>query len=122
MDGAQVGVLKEPHQVSLAGLLQGHDGRALEAQVCLEVLSDLSHQALEGQFADQQLGGFLGAAELPQSHSTGSVAMRLLHSARGWSALPGSFGSQLFARSFPSGRFARSLLGPSHFLNGCSTT
>ena len=44
VDGAQVGVLEETHQVGLAGLLQSHDGRALEPQVGLEVLGDLPPQ------------------------------------------------------------------------------
>ncbi len=48
VDGAQVGVLKQTDQISLAGLLQGHDSGALEAQVRLEILRDFSHQALEG--------------------------------------------------------------------------
>ena len=42
VDGAQVGVLKESDQVGLAGLLEGADGSALETQVGLEVLSNLS--------------------------------------------------------------------------------
>ncbi len=53
VDGAQVGVLKQTDQISLASLLQGHDSRALETQIRLEVLSDFSHQMLEGQFANQ---------------------------------------------------------------------
>lgn len=40
VDGAQVG-----DQVNLAGLLQSHEGGALEAQVGPEVLSNLPHQA-----------------------------------------------------------------------------
>ncbi|KAG7240871.1 hypothetical protein INR49_023445 [Caranx melampygus] len=75
VDGAEVGVLEEPHQVSLAGLLQSHDSRALEAQVGLEVLGDLTDQALEGQLTDEQLGGFLVATDLPESHGTGPVAL-----------------------------------------------
>ena len=59
VDGAQVGVLEQTYQVSLAGLLQSHDGRALEAQVGLEVLGDLTDQPLEGQLADEQLGALL---------------------------------------------------------------
>ena len=47
VDGAQVRVLKATDQVSLTGLLQGHDGRALEAQVRLEILGDLADEALE---------------------------------------------------------------------------
>ena len=46
MDGAQVGVLEQAHEVSLGGLLQGEHGGALEAQVGLEVLGDLTDQAL----------------------------------------------------------------------------
>ena len=59
VDRAQVGVLEEADQVRLGGLLQGDDGRRLEAEVRLEVLRDLADQALERQLADQQLGGLL---------------------------------------------------------------
>lgn len=41
----------------------------MEAEISLEVLGDLSHQALERQLADEQLGGLLVATNLPQSHS-----------------------------------------------------
>ncbi len=101
VDGAQVGVLKQTDQISLAGLLQGHDSGALEAQVRLEVLSDFSHQTLEGQLADQQLGGLLIATDLSQSHGAGPVAMRLLDAAGGRSALTGGFGSELLPRALP---------------------
>ena len=57
VDGAQVGVIEQTNQVGLAGLLEGHDGRALETQVSLEVLGDLTDQTLEGQLADEQLRG-----------------------------------------------------------------
>ena len=53
-DGALVRVLKATDQVSLTGLLQGHDGRALEAQVRPEVLGDLADEKLEGQLADER--------------------------------------------------------------------
>jgi hypothetical protein len=36
MDGSQVSVLEERHEVSLSGLLESHDGRGLETQVGLE--------------------------------------------------------------------------------------
>ena len=116
VDGAQVGVLEQTDQISLAGLLQGHDSGALEAQVRLEVLSDFSHQPLEGQFADQQLGGLLIAADLPQSHGPGPVAVRLLDAAGGRSALTGGFSSELLPRGFTTGGFTSGLLGSSHCL------
>ncbi len=114
VDGAQVGVLKQTDQISLAGLLQGHDSGALEAQIRLEVLSDFSHQTLEGQLADQQLGGFLIATDLSQSHGAGPVAMRLLDAAGGRSALTGGFGSELLPRGFAAGGFSSGLLGSCH--------
>ena len=92
MDGAQVGVLEESHQVGLAGLLQSHHGRALEAQVGLEVLGDLTDETLEGKLADEQLSGLLVASDLTESHGTRLVAVRLLDASGGWSALAGSLG------------------------------
>ena len=47
VDGAKVGVLEQAHQVGLACLLQGHHSRALEPQISLEVLSNLTNEALE---------------------------------------------------------------------------
>jgi len=80
VDGAQVGVLEQPNQVGLAGLLQGTDGGGLEPQVSLEVLSDLPDQPLEGQLADEQLGGLLVTPDLTQRDCAGPVPMGLLHS------------------------------------------
>ena len=77
VDGAQVGVLEQANQVGLAGLLQGQDGAALEAQVGLEVLGDLADQALEGQLADQQLRALLVLADLAQGDGARAVAVGL---------------------------------------------
>ena len=55
VDGSQVGVLEERDEVSLGGLLEGHDGRRLEAEVGLEVLSNLTDETLE---AVRERGGF----------------------------------------------------------------
>ena len=114
VDGAQVGVLEQTDQVSLAGLLQSHDGGALEAQISLEVLGDLADQALEGQLADQQLGGLLVTTDLTKSHCSGPVTMGLLHAASGWRALASGLGSQLLARSLSSSRLASGLLCTCH--------
>ena len=53
VDGAQVGVLEQTDQVGLAGLLESHDGGALEPQVSLEVLGNLPDQALEGKLKER---------------------------------------------------------------------
>jgi len=101
VDGAQVGVLKEANQVGLAGLLQGHHGRRLKAQVSLEVLGDLADQTLEGQLADEQLSRLLVATDLTQGDGTRAVTMGLLDAAGGGGRLAGSLGGQLL-----SGRLA----------------
>ena len=64
VDGAQVGVFKKTNEVSFASFLKSHHTRALETQISLEILSDFSHKTLEGQLADQQLGGFLVTTNL----------------------------------------------------------
>ena len=54
VDGAEVGVLKETHEVGLTGLLESHHSGALEAEVGLEILSDLSDETLERQLGKKQ--------------------------------------------------------------------
>ena len=114
VDGAQVGVLEQTDQVSLAGLLQSHDGGALEAQIGLEVLSDLTHKTLEWQLADEELGGFLVTADLTESHCSGPVTVGLLHTSGGRGALASGLGGQLLTRGLASGRFTGGLLGTCH--------
>ena len=59
MDGAEVCVLEETNQVGLTGLLKSHHSRALEPQVSLEVLGNLTDETLEGQLADEQFSRLL---------------------------------------------------------------
>jgi hypothetical protein len=47
VDGAKVGVLEEGDEVGLNRLLERTDGGALEAEVGLEVLGDLTNQTLD---------------------------------------------------------------------------
>ena len=80
VDGAKVGVLKEPDKVSLRGFLEGHDGRALEAEVSLEVLGNLTDKALEGQLADEELSRLLVSPDLTEGNSSWPVPVGLLDS------------------------------------------
>jgi len=114
MDGAQVGVLKEPDQVGLAGLLESHDGGALEPQVGLEVLGNLPHQALERQLADEELSGLLVPPDLAEGHCARPVPVGLLHATGGRGALPGCLGGQLLPGGLASGGLPSCLLGTSH--------
>jgi hypothetical protein len=70
VDGAKVGVLEEGDEVGLNGLLERTDGGALEAEVGLEVLGDLTNQTLEGELADEELGRLLVATDLTESDGT----------------------------------------------------
>ena len=114
VDGAQVGVFEEADQVSFGSLLKGHDGRGLEAQVGLEVLGDLTDETLEGELADEKLGGFLVPSDLTESNSSWPVPVGLLDSSGGGSRFTGSLGGQLFSGGLASGGFASGLLGTSH--------
>lgn len=115
VDGAQIGVLEEAHQVRLAGLLQSHDRRTLETKIGLEVLSYLTHEPLEGQLADQELCALLVATDLTERHRSGPVAMRFLDAARGGGALASRLGGELLPGRLAAGRFTGRLLGTSHF-------
>ena len=116
MDGAQVGVLKEADQVGFAGFLKSSNSRALEAKVSLEILGDLTDQTLEGELADEQLGGLLVATDLTKSHGTRPVTVRFLDTTGGWGTLTSGLGGELLARSLSSSGFASGLLGTSHCL------
>ena len=118
VDGAQVGVLEETDQVGLAGLLESHDSRALEAKVSLEILSDLTDQALEGQLADEELGGLLVSPDLTEGHCAGPVPVGLLDSPCGRGRLAGSLGGQLLPGGLASGGLPGSLLGTGHGVEG----
>jgi hypothetical protein len=114
VDGAQVGIFEQADEVGLAGFLQGHDGRALETQVGLEVLGDLTNQPLERKFADQQFGTLLVTTDLTESDGTGPVTMWLLDAAGCRRALTGGLGGELFPRGFTSGGFTCGLLRTCH--------
>ena len=53
VDGAQVGVLKQTNKVGLTGLLESHHSGALEAEVGLEILGDLSDETLERKLKEE---------------------------------------------------------------------
>ena len=114
VDGAQVGVLEQTDEVSLAGLLEGHDGRALEAEVSLEVLGDLTDETLEGELADEKLSGLLVSSDLTESNSSWPVSVGLLDTSGGRGRFTGSLGGQLLPGSLSSSGLTGGLLGTSH--------
>jgi hypothetical protein len=122
VDGTEVGVLEEPDEVRLGGLLQRGDGGALEAEVSLEVLRDLPHETLERQLADEQLRALLVLADLTESDSAGAEAVRFLHPAGRRRRLARRLGSQLLPRRLAAGGLARRLLRAGHLSLGRVTT
>ena len=94
--------------------LKGTDGCTLEPEISFEVLSNFSHEPLEGEFTDEKLGGFLVPSDLTESNSSWPVPVGLLDSSGGGSRFTGSLGGQLFSGGLASGGFASGLLGTSH--------
>ena len=115
VDGAQVGVLKQTNQVSLTGFLQGHNSRALEAEVSLEILGDFSDQPLEGQLPDEQLSALLVTSDFSQSYGSRPVPVWLLHTTGCWCTFPCSLGGQLLAGGLASSGFPCCLLCTCHY-------
>ena len=121
MDGAQIGVFEQTDQIGLASLLQSHDSGALEPQVSLEVLGNLPHKSLEGQLADEELGGLLVSPDLPEGDCARPVSVRLLHASCGGCRFSGSLGGQLLSWGLASSRFTSGLLGTCHVEGSVST-
>jgi hypothetical protein len=97
--------------LTFSGLLESEDGRGLEAQVGLVVLSDLTNETLERKLADEQLGGFLVTTNFTESDSSGPEAMRLLDTGGdGHGSLTSSLGSELLARGLATSGLAGGLL------------
>ena len=114
MDSTQVGILEEADEVSLGGFLQGHDSRGLEAEVGLEVLSDLTDETLEGELPDEELSALLVTTDLTESDGTGPVTMGLLNTSCGRGRFASCLGGQLLTWGLASGGLPSSLLGTSH--------
>ena len=115
VDGAQVGVLEEADHVSLRGLLESKDGRGLEAELVAVLRGDLTDESLEGEFADEELGGLLEAADLTESDGARSEAVGLLDAVGGGLGLLGSsLVRDVLARVLGAGVLASGLLGAGH--------
>ena len=114
VDSTQVGIFEKTNQVSLSSFLEGQHGRALESKIGLEILGDLTHKTLEGQLADEKVGGLLVTTDLTESDRSGTVTMRLLDSTGGGGRLTGSLGGELLTGSLSSGGFTCGLLSTCH--------
>jgi hypothetical protein len=71
----------------------------------LEILSDFADETLEGELADEELGGLLVAANLAEGDGSGAETMGLLDTAGcvGGLLARAGLGGELFTRSLASG-------------------
>jgi len=116
VDGAKVGVLEESDEVSLGGLLEGEDSGGLEAEVVLELRSDLTDESLEGELSDEELGALLESADFAEGNCAGSEAVGLLNTAGGGGCgLLGLLLSDVLSGGLATGVLASGLLGACHF-------
>ena len=76
MDCTQVRVFKQPYEVCLSCLLNSNDGILREAQVIVEILCNFTNEALERQFANEQICAFLISPDLTYGNSTRSITVR----------------------------------------------
>lgn len=114
MERAEIGVLEEADEEGLGRLLEGEDGVALEPDKVhvifrsADVLRDLADEALEGELADEELGGLLVLANLAESDGTGPVAVGLRLRATGDGV---GFPSRLRGEQMSRGLAPRGLTG-----------
>ena len=116
VDGAKVGVLEEANHVSLRGFLEGKNGRGLETELVSVLRSDLTDESLEGELADEELGGLLETSDLSESDGTGSESVGFLDAVGGrLSLLSSSLVSDVLSWVLGAGVLASSLLSAGHF-------
>jgi hypothetical protein len=96
--------------------LEGADCTALETEVGLEVLSDLTNETLEGKLSDEELGGLLVTADLTESDGTRLVSVGLLDTSGRWCGLASSLGSKLLTGGLATGRLRQLAFGQGLFV------
>jgi hypothetical protein len=115
MDGSQVSVLKESHQVGLGSFLEAQNTSRLESKVGFEVLGDLAGKALEGQLANEEIRRLLVAANFAQGHRAWAVAVRLLDaSSQRHCVLASRLGDEINSGCLATSHLARYLFRAGH--------
>jgi hypothetical protein len=115
VDGTEVGVLEEGDEVGLSSLLEGQDGRALEAQLLLELVGDLADESLEGELPDEKVSGLLVFPDFPEGDCSGFEAVGLLDAGGDGCRFSGNLlGNELLSGDLLSSGFSGSLFGAGH--------
>lgn len=116
VDGAQVGVLEQADHVSFSSFLEGQDSAALESQIALVFLSDVSDESLEWELSDQQLSGLLVSSDFTESNGAWSESVGLLDASDSWGGLSSGLASDVLAWGLSSGVLSSGLLSSCHCL------
>ena len=115
VDGAEVGVFEEGHEVGLSGFLEGKHGGALESEFLLELVGDFSDESLEGEFSDEEVSGLLVLPDFSEGNCSGFESVGFLDTGGDGSALPGDLlGDQLFPGHLLSSALSGGLFSSSH--------
>ena len=95
--------------------LESSNSSRLEPEISFEILSNFSHETLEGQLPDEELGRLLVSSDLTESDGSWPVSVGLLDSSGSGGRFAGSLGGQLLPGGLASSGLASGLLGTSHF-------
>ena len=114
VDGAEVGVLEESNHVGLRSLLEGEDGRGLEAELASVLRGDFTDESLEWELSDEELGGLLESSDLSESDGSWSESVWLLDTSGGGGLLGGSLVSDVLSWVLGAGVLAGGMLGAGH--------
>ena len=117
VDGAKVGVFEEADQVSFSGFLESEDSGALETEVVLELRSDFTDESLEGELADEELGGLLETSDFAEGDGAWSEAVGLLDTTSGGGLLDGGLVGDVLSGGLATSVLASSVLCACHVKN-----
>jgi hypothetical protein len=105
VNGTQVGIFEERDEVSLNGFLEGANSRALESEVALEVLSNLTNETLEGELSNQELSALLVPTDFTESDGSWLITMWLLDTTSRWVGLASGLGGESLTWGFATSGF-----------------
>lgn len=120
MNRAEVGVLKEAHEIGFGSLLKCLNRQGLKPEVRTEIARDLTNQTLEWTLADEELRALLVPTDLTQRNGARAVPVCLDRLAGAFGCLPGRLSGQCPTRGLASHALACGLLCACHFFVGCS--
>jgi len=117
VNGTEVGVFEETDEVGFGGFLESEDSGGLESEVVLELRSDFSHESLEGELSDEELGALLESSDFSEGNGAGSESVGFLDatSSLGSAGFLGLLVCDVLSGGLGAGVLSCGLLGSSHF-------